>query len=322
MGLKGWDLYWDSKEVMKMDTQPLQRASVNGTTLAYSIYGLGEPVVCIHGSILADAFLPLVAQPALVDRYQLIIYHRRGYGSSARATGPATLVDHAADCCALLDALGIKRAHVMGHSYGATTALQVALAAPSVAHSLVLLEPALFAVPSAAQFAQQVAQPAGRAYEAGDIAQAVDTFLRGVGGEHYRAAIERALPAGAWERALDAFDAFYHVDALGGWQFTRDEAARLTQPALAVLGAESGSVLAMFPEVQRLLLEWLPNAEGYVLPHATHLLQLMNPQDLATAAAAFWSRHAIAVSGQSPHVEPAPAPARSRSRWHLFGRRR
>jgi pimeloyl-ACP methyl ester carboxylesterase len=185
-----------------MDTQPLQRASVNGTELAYSIHGIGEPVVCIHCSILADDFLPLATQPALVDHYQLILYHRRGYGGSAPANGAASLVDHAADCCALLDHLGIERAHVIGHSFGASIALQVALAAPAVAHSLALLEPALFSVPSAAQFYQQVAEPSWRAYEAGDKAQAVDLFLRGVGGEHYRTVIERALPAGALEGAL------------------------------------------------------------------------------------------------------------------------
>jgi pimeloyl-ACP methyl ester carboxylesterase len=304
---------------MRVDTQPLQKASVNGTELAYSIYGVGEPVVCIHGSVLADAFLPLVAQPAVVDHYQLIIYHRRGYGSSARANG---VVAHAADCRALLDHLGIERAHVMGHSFGGSIALQLARAAPTVVHSLVVMEPAIFAVPGAAQLFEQVVAPAEHAYEAGDKAQAVDIFLRGVGGPDYRAVIERALPAGAWEQAIDGFDSFEQVDSLGGWQFTREEAARITQPALSVLGAESGSVLALAPEAHELLLEWLPNAEGYVLPNATHLLQMVNPQGVATASAAFWSRHAIAGVGRPPDSEVVAPPTRSRFSWRLFGRRR
>jgi hypothetical protein len=78
----------------------------------------------------------------------------------------------------------------------------------------------------------------------------------------------------------------------------------------------------MFPEVHRLLLEWLPNAESYVLANATHLLQMMNPQGLATAAAAFWTHHALAGTGRSLRSELAAEPSRSRPRWRLFGRRR
>ena len=40
--------------------------------------------------------------------------------------------------------LGLERAHVVGHSYGGAIAVQLALEAPSLVHSLVLLEPAIF----------------------------------------------------------------------------------------------------------------------------------------------------------------------------------
>ena len=84
---------------------------------------------------------PLLAEPDLAHRYQLILYHRRGYGGSSCAAGPIGIAQQAADCQALLRSLGVERAHVVGHSYGGNVALQLALDAPDVAHSLALLEP-------------------------------------------------------------------------------------------------------------------------------------------------------------------------------------
>jgi len=41
------------------------------------VSGAGEPVLLIS-PVIADGFLPLLAEPALADRYQLIRYHKRG----------------------------------------------------------------------------------------------------------------------------------------------------------------------------------------------------------------------------------------------------
>jgi pimeloyl-ACP methyl ester carboxylesterase len=41
------------------------------------------------------------------------------------------------------------------------------------------------------------------------------------------------------------------------------------------------------------LLQWLPNAEGFVLPDATHFLQVENPSAIAEALAAFYARHPL-----------------------------
>ena len=61
------------------------RVSVAGGELEYSVTGVGEPLLLIHGSGYADAFGGLQTHPAL-SNYQMIVYHRRGHGGSSRAT--------------------------------------------------------------------------------------------------------------------------------------------------------------------------------------------------------------------------------------------
>jgi pimeloyl-ACP methyl ester carboxylesterase len=75
--------------------------------------------------------------------------------------------------------LGVACAHVVGHSYGGTIALQLALDAPEAVHSLALLEPALLsAVPGASQFMEAMG-PVLQMYEAGNKAGVVGMQLWG-----------------------------------------------------------------------------------------------------------------------------------------------
>lgn len=121
----------------------MPQAVVDGITLEYQIAGRGDPVVFIHCAFIAESFRPLPNQPSLAAGYELITYHRRGYGGSSATPGPISGERQAADCQALLDQLGVRRAHVVGHSFGGCVALQLALDAPNMVTSLALLEPAL-----------------------------------------------------------------------------------------------------------------------------------------------------------------------------------
>ena len=140
----------------------MERAQVNGVELEYEVVGSGEPVLLIS-PVLADGFLPLVSEPALADRYQLIRYHKRGWVGSTHTLPPVSIATHAADAAALLEHLGVPRAHVAGHSTGAVVAVQLALDSPETVHTLILLEPLMLSVPSGEAVLQQVG-PAFEAY--------------------------------------------------------------------------------------------------------------------------------------------------------------
>src|SRR5262245_25094968 len=103
---------------------------------SYEVEGKGEPVLLIHGSHVADAFLPLLLEPSLTSRFRLVRYHRRGFVKSPPHAGPFGIEQQARDALQLAGALGLERFHVVGHSYGAVTALQLALEAADAVHSL------------------------------------------------------------------------------------------------------------------------------------------------------------------------------------------
>jgi pimeloyl-ACP methyl ester carboxylesterase len=277
---------------------PMQRAAVEpGVELEYRIHGSGEPVVLLHAGLFADWFQPLLDEPAFAAKHRVLSLHRVGYAGSSRVAGPVSIARQATQVHALMRHLGIGRAHIVGHSSGGNIALQLALDAPQQVHSLALLEPAL-PVGSSDERMLSTRQAAMAAitevWRKGDKAGAVDAFMRMVSGPAYRAAFERALP-GAFERGVTDAETFFvqELPALGAWQLTREDAARIAQPVLAVMGAKSPEVSPIWTARQQLLMTSLPKAEGFVLPDATHLLHVQNPREMAQALADFFARHPI-----------------------------
>jgi pimeloyl-ACP methyl ester carboxylesterase len=271
----------------------MERARINGVELEFEDRGSGEPVVLVHGAFIAEAFAPLCVEPALATRYRLIRYHRRGYAGSARAGGPLSIAQQAADCLALLRHLGIGRAHVVGHSSGGIMALQLALDAPQAVHSLVLLEAALLDVPSGALVPEAIG-PAVQLYQAGDKEGAADRFLRWAVGPGYRTFLDRLIP-GAYAQLVADADAFF-ADELPGiqaWRLTPEEARRIAQPVLAIHGAESAADWPGWREVLDRLRRWIPQTEAVVLPGANRALEEMDPRGVAEAMAPFLARHPI-----------------------------
>jgi pimeloyl-ACP methyl ester carboxylesterase len=274
-------------------TPGTRRLTVNGTRLAVQERPGDEPVLLLHPGFVADGLAPLLAEPTL-GAYRLVGYHRRGYGNSDRAIGPVSVAEQAADALAVLDALGVDRAHLVGHSVGANVAVEAALTAPQRVATLALLEPLLgFAVaPATAQVVLDTAAEAYRRLGEGDPAGAVDTWLEAAFDPGYRDVLEAALP-GAFEQAVRDADAPFGVEvpSLQDWPRGPDDLRRLSQPALSVRGADG--TWPGFRETHQALLAWLPDGEGLIVPGATHLLQLADPRAVAEGLAAFLARHRL-----------------------------
>ena len=99
----------------------------NGQELYFEVHGEGAPLVLVMG-IGYDATLWTLAQvPALSEKFQVVIFDNRDAGRSSKAAAPYTIADMADDVAALMDALAIKRAHLLGLSMGGMIAQEFAL---------------------------------------------------------------------------------------------------------------------------------------------------------------------------------------------------
>lgn len=111
--------------------------AANGVDLWVEQEGEGDDVLFISG--LADEGACWVDQvTGLKDRYRLTTFDNRGVGRSSTPDGPFGITDFAADTAALMDALELERAHVVGSSMGGAIAQELALAEPQRVRSLVL----------------------------------------------------------------------------------------------------------------------------------------------------------------------------------------
>lgn len=269
----------------------MARAAIGDISLSYEDSGTGDPVVMIHGALIADAFRPLFEEPSLTG-YRLIAYHRRGYTGSSPTAGPLSLAEQASDCGALIRYLGVRRAHVIGHSFGGAVALQLGLDAPELVHSLVLLEPALMVGASGAPYRASLEQAIRHFHEL-EASAAVDEMLE-ARWPGYRPGLDSVLPGSFDAAVADASVAFdIELPGLFEWSFSEEEAKRVPQPVLSVIGAESGALSPRFAEAHQWLLATMPDAEAFVLPNAHHFLQIENPSDMAAALANFFDRHPL-----------------------------
>jgi len=131
----------------------------------------------------------------------------------------------------------------------------------------------------------------GALYESGDKAGAIEAFAREVGGPDFnaaRAAMDKTLPPGYFERWVAAADTLFREFAAPAWTFTREDAARITQPVLNMVGVGTRTY---FREVYETIRTWLPQAENVELPDANHCMLQMNPKGAADRLAGFFSRH-------------------------------
>ena len=105
--------------------------------IAYETAGSGDPLLMIMG-FMADSRMWTLQTPVFSEHFRCITFDNRGVGMSSSPPGPYTTEQMAADAIAVLDDLGVERAHVLGISMGGAIAQHVALKAPERIRSLTL----------------------------------------------------------------------------------------------------------------------------------------------------------------------------------------
>jgi len=115
--------------------------------------GTGAPVLLLHGLASSRRFWDLVV-PGLAG-LPVLALDQRGHGDSERPTGPYDGATVVADALTALDALGLSRVVVVGHSWGASTALRLAATAPERVLAVVAIDGGLGSARSAGRTREQ-----------------------------------------------------------------------------------------------------------------------------------------------------------------------
>ncbi|RBL91212.1 alpha/beta fold hydrolase [Chitinophaga flava] len=114
-------------------------ANVNGIKMYYEIHGQGSPLLLIHGggSTLRTTFGNVLNDFA--SHHQVIAVEMQGHGHTVGRPGNTTFEQDADDIAALLKALNIPQADIIGFSNGGSTTMQVAIRHPEVVRSVVII---------------------------------------------------------------------------------------------------------------------------------------------------------------------------------------
>lgn len=234
----------------------------------------GNPAVVLSNSLGSTHRMWDAQVPALAEHFLVVRYDTRGHGDSPVPDGPYTIDDLADDVIALLDSLGIRRAHFAGLSLGGMTGMRLAVRNPDRLARLALLCTAPVLGP-ANNWTDRAATV--RADGVASIAESVVSrwFAPGYLDDHPdRKVFYEAMVAGtAAEGYAGCCEAIATMDQVA-------DLPSITAPTLAIAGADDP---ATGPERLAAIAENVADGRLLVVPDAAHLAPAQQPQIVTPA---------------------------------------
>jgi pimeloyl-ACP methyl ester carboxylesterase len=255
-----------------------QVLKIAGGTLAYDEAGKGPAVILLHGSFLDRGTWDL-QMPPLAARYRAIRYDIRPFGESSVPEKPYKTTD---DLLALMDALKIDRAHLVGHSFGGGVAIDFALAHPSRVRSLVLVNSGV----------------TGAQLPADEQKDAMQVFISARDGE--AKAVEAWMALGLWSASRSRPDVMKAIERIttrnaARFRMTAPPFAPITPPAIGRLGDIRAATLVVSGErdtpgnraASDAVAKGIPRATLVIIPGADHAIPIGWATDLNGAMLKF-----------------------------------
>lgn len=262
------------------------QVTANGITMRYTFDGpAGAPVVTLSHSLATDLTMWDPQLAALTARYRVLRYDTRGHGGTAAPAGAYSLELLAADVRALLAALNITKTHWVGLSMGGMIGQTLALTSPELLASLALCDTSS-RVPAEARAVWDdriaTAQSKGmeplveptiaRWFTPPFIAKRADVVDR------VRAMIRTTPPAG-YAGCCHAIKPLDLTDRLGA----------ITLPTTVIVGEEdAGTPVAASRAIQ----ERIKGSTLTIIPSASHLSNMEQPEVFSRAVVDFLQKHA------------------------------
>jgi 3-oxoadipate enol-lactonase len=252
-------------------------AEADGVSLAYDVSGDGPPVVLLHAGIVDRRMWDEVA-PLLAERHQVLRYDARGFGESSRPPdGPFARWE---DLFAVMDAAGIAKAHLVGVSQGAETALDATLTAPDRVDRLVLCGAGMRGWNYRDELDERW-QAEVAAWERGDLHGCAEEAMRTWfdGPSRTSDDVDPQARRRAWEmqrRAIDLENDDAHAQAPE--PPTAERLGEISAPTLVAVGElDQPDMIA----IAQKLADEIPGARHEVLPGVAHLPPMERPDAFA-----------------------------------------
>jgi 3-oxoadipate enol-lactonase len=264
----------------------MSSTKVGDVELYYEQHGGGDPLLLIMG-LAADSTAWLFQVPDFARRYRTIVFDNRGVGRSAKPAGPYSIHQMADDAAGLLDALDVRRAHVVGVSMGGMIAQELVLRHPARVRSLVLA--CTFPEPDAEterQRAFSLAQFGGQVTASGEMQIDVSALDPLMFFQHLlprvfnQSFIDRELPkliqvfSGALQYGFSLEAILGQVEAVMGHRAT-DRLHQIAAPTLVITGDAD---LLVSPANSEILAREVPGAKLVKVPGGSHGFNFETPE--------------------------------------------
>ena len=268
----------------------MSKIVVDGLKFHYWRVGEGPDVIMLHGLSGNLALWHFTIVPKLRQDYRITTYDLRGHGHSDMPPSGYTTLDMAEDLRGIMDSLGIKRAHLLGHSLGADVALHFALRYPQRVDRIVAIEAGIAALvdlrkrkdwPGWGYWARTIEKYSGVKIPE-DRWQDIGYMLR----ESLKVPIIFGMAKGRQrkgEKLLKLIETTTMIEdyqKLGG--MTLESMRRIEHPVLLLYGTES-----QYIGTYDILRDVLPNQNSVLLDGVEHLVPLEQPDELVRHARSF-----------------------------------
>jgi pimeloyl-ACP methyl ester carboxylesterase len=278
----------------------MSTTTVNGVQLYWELTGdSGEPLVFVHGSWVDHHAWDAVV-PALSQSFRVLTYDRRGHSQSERPAAQGNTREDVADLAALIEALELAPAHVVGKSFGGSIVLRLSGERPDLFRSLIVNEPPLFdllADEPEGQAILQAIKPRIDAIverlEAGDMEGGVRAF------------VDTIFGPGVWEqipsevKQIVIFNAPTFLDERRDPESLSVDLARLRRfphPALLTAGEQGPP---FFKPIVEKIANALPQAERMTFPGVGHEPEYEAPERYVATVTEFITRVSNALRSPS-----------------------
>ena len=267
-----------------MTLSPVQTVPVDDVVLAYRECGAGYPVIFISGlASTMDMWNPPVLE-RISGKFRVIIFDNRGTGYSGTSEKLFSIPLLAGDAAALMDALGITSAHIIGVSMGASVAQELALGFPEKVSRLVLVAGECGGTESVRMEPEVQARLTDKSGSVQDVTTRMfsllfpPSWLANHDPFRYCPEVHESTSADSVARQAAAFFA---------WTGSFSRLASVRQPTLVITGTDD---IIVPPVNSRIISGAIPGAELVEIPGAGHGLMYQCPDRFCDSVMGFFGR--------------------------------